>query len=89
MSFSMNYLKYPLLPIHSHFKDALEINKCIFKLCELKRTRHTKEFLQERILVLLLGPNCILPMPSPSNDLTNDQKKNYETLKFFKEKKME
>ena len=86
MSFSKNGLKFPLLPIHAHFKDSLEINRCMLKLCSVMRSRHTKEFLQERILVILLGPNCILPLPPPPENFPQEA---YVTLRFYKEKKME
>ncbi len=86
MSFSKEPLKFPLLPIHAHFKDALEMNKCMLKLSGIMKSRMTKEFLQERILVILLGPNCILPLPPLPENFSQEA---YLTLRFYKEKKME
>lgn len=89
MKFSTTYLVQPLLPIHSHYNDALQINRHMLKLTGAKRTRFTKEFLQEQILVLLLGANCVLPLPVPSEAYTStDCDKKHHDLRFKREKQL-
>lgn len=90
MSFDSQYLKQPLLPLSNHFKDALLINRYMLKLAGVKRSRFTKEFLQEQILVLLLGANCVLPLPIPVEAYTSqDYTRKYQSIRFQKEKKVE
>lgn len=90
MRYSATYLKQPLLPIHSHYKDALQINRHMLKLSGAKRTRFTKECLQEQILVLLLGANCVLPLPVPSEAYTStDCESKYHDLRFKREKQLQ